>query len=173
MLAVDAGIFLSFLFAYVHVSMRLDVCPPPGARLPAPWLPALSVLLTAGGAALVALALRVPLAGGQRRVRWLVGIACALLLGGYGLELGGQVASGLNPVRHAWGAAVATLVAYQGLHVLLCVCLGAYVVARSLCRHLTPASRGSLDNAALIWYYTAVQAGATGAAVHVWPLLME
>ncbi|MBB3220161.1 cbb3-type cytochrome c oxidase subunit I [Pseudoduganella umbonata] len=172
MLIVDAGVFLSFLFAYVHVSMRLDVCPPPGARLAAPWPAALSFLLVAGGGILVALARRRPLAAGQATLRWLIGAAIVLAAAGFGLELAGQVGSGLSPTSHAWSAAVATLVAYQGLHVLLCAICGAYVIARSLCRHLTPHSRGSLDNTALIFYYTVLQGAVTGVAVHLWPRLM-
>ena len=58
MLVVDASIFASFAFAYVHVSMRLQVCPPPGAALP-PLAPALwSCGLLALGSLLVWLARR-------------------------------------------------------------------------------------------------------------------
>jgi len=67
---------------------------------------------------------------------------------------------------------VSAMLAYQGLHVLLCLITGGYVIARSACRHLTPHSRGSLDNTALIWYYTVVQGAVIGIAVHIWPRLM-
>jgi cytochrome c oxidase subunit I+III len=172
MLIVDAGVFLSFLFAYVHVSMRLDVCPPPGARLPGGWMGALAFVLLAAGGLLVALARRQPLASRQRMLRWLCGAALLALTAGFGLELAGQLDSGLDPASHAWSAAVAAMLAYQGLHVLLCLITGAWVMARSLCRHLTPHSRGSLDNTALIWYYTVLQGAVMGFAVHVWPRLM-
>jgi cytochrome c oxidase subunit I+III len=152
--------------------MRLDVCPPPGARLPPWWLQAAAFALLAAGVAMVALARRRPPASGQGALCWLFGIAIALATGGFGLELAGQLDSGLNPASHAWSAAVAAMVAYQGLHVLLCAITGAYVIARSLCGHLTPHSRGSLDNTALIWYYTLLQGAVTGVAVHVWPRLM-
>ncbi|WP_338762369.1 cbb3-type cytochrome c oxidase subunit I [Massilia sp. METH4] len=172
MLVVDAGVFLSFLFTYVHVSMRLDVCPPPGARLPDGWLPLLAVILPAAGGGLVALARRLPLERAQRPLRWLFGAAMVLAAGGFGMELAGQLASGLNPRAHAWSAAVAAMVAYQGMHVLLCLASGLYVIARSWCRHLTPRSRGTLDNTALIWYYTVAQGAVMALAVHVWPRMM-
>ncbi len=172
MLVVDAGVFLSFLFAYVHVSMRLDICPPPGARLAAPWLPALSFALLATSGLLVALARRRPLEAKQGALRWLFGGALVLAIAGFGIELAGQLDSGLAPTRHAWSAAVAAMIAYQGLHVLLCAITGVYVIARSARRHLTPHSRGTLDNTALIWYYTVLQGAVTGLAIHVWPRLM-
>ncbi|HEX8603040.1 MAG TPA: cbb3-type cytochrome c oxidase subunit I, partial [Pseudoduganella sp.] len=172
MLVVDAGVFLSFLFAYVHVSMRLDICPPPGARLAAPWLSALSFALLAASGLLVAVARRRPLAARQGALRWLFAAALVLAAAGFGLELAGQLDGGLAPTRHAWSAAVAAMVAYQGMHALLCVITGAYVIARSACRHLTPHSRGSLDNTALIWYYTVLQGAVMGVAIQVWPRLM-
>ncbi|TWI67264.1 cytochrome c oxidase subunit I+III [Pseudoduganella lurida] len=172
MLIVDLGIFLSFLYAYVHVSMRMEICPPPGMRLPDPWRPVLATGLLLASAGLVALARRRPLEGGQGVLRWALALAIALGIGGFALELTGQIAGGLNPVRNAWGAAVATMLAYQGMHLLLCTAAAGWVIARSLCRHLTPHSRGSLDNAALIWYYTVLQGAIIAAAVHVWPRLM-
>ena len=35
LIVVDLTIFASLAFAHLHVSMRAEVCPPPGARLPA------------------------------------------------------------------------------------------------------------------------------------------
>ena len=171
-LVVDAGVFLSFLFAYVHVSMRLDVCPPPGARLPAPWMAGLACGLLAIGGLLAVLARRRPLAARQGALCWLLGGAVLAVTAGFGLELAGQIGSGLAPASHAWSAAVAAMVAYQGLHVMLCAITGIYVIARSLCRHLTPHSRGSLDNTVLIFYYTVLQGAVMGVAVHLWPRLM-
>ncbi len=173
MLIVDLGIFLSFLYAYIHVSMRLAVCPPPGARLAEPWWPALSCLLMIASAGLVALARRRPLDARQGGVRWLMAGAALALAAAFGLELAGQLAAGLDPQGHAWGAAIATMLGYQGMHVLLCAVVAAYVVARSWCRHLTPSSRATLDNGALIWYYAVLQGLVIAFAVHVGPRLME
>jgi cytochrome c oxidase subunit I+III len=55
LLVVDGAIFASFVYAYLHVGMLLDVCPPPGAGLPGPgqrWLAC--GLLLAGSAAMAA-----------------------------------------------------------------------------------------------------------------------
>ena len=59
LLVVDGTVFASFVFAHVHVSLLADVCPPPGAALPALHWPLLA------GALLVAGSLAVALAGGR------------------------------------------------------------------------------------------------------------
>ncbi|AXA90737.1 cytochrome c oxidase subunit I [Massilia sp. YMA4] len=172
MLVVDAGVFLAFLFTYVHVSMRLDVCPPPGSRLAQPWMALLSAALLLASAGATTLAWRRPLAGSQRPLRWLVAAALACTLASFGLDVWAQLDAGLDPVAHAWGASVAGLLAYQGLHVVLLALVGPYVVARSLRRRLRPDSRATLDNSALIWLYAAGQGLVIAFALHGWPRLM-
>ncbi|SFV15985.1 cytochrome c oxidase subunit I [Pseudoduganella namucuonensis] len=172
MLVVDGAIFASFAFAYLHLSMKLEVCPPPGAVMAEPFWPALSAGLLLAGSGLMALAsgaVRQP-GGKQRGLRWLVAGALACMVGSFCCELLGQP---LAPTRDAWSAAVAVIVAYQGLHVLLLMLVGPYLIARSAHRHLTPSSRATMDNCVLVWHYTTLQGLAAAFALHAAPAWMN
>ena len=114
MLVVDATIFASFLFAHIHISMALQVCPPPGTRLPQAWWPLLSCGLLLGGSLLVEWARRAGIGdatdGRTGRQRWLCGavlVALACVLGAFGTHLYSQSLAGLDPTATAWGATVA------------------------------------------------------------------
>jgi len=169
MLVVDASIFASFAFAYVHVSMRLMVCPPPGAELP-PLAQALaSCGLLALGSLLVWLARH---ALGKRWLPWLVLAALACALGSFVLDLQGWRA-GLAPSESAWAAAIAALASYQGLHIVLLLVLAPYLALRAWRGLLDRRSRATLDNIALVWHYTTLQGIAAVAVVRLMPLLME
>ncbi|CAN7341529.1 cbb3-type cytochrome c oxidase subunit I [Pseudoduganella sp. LjRoot289] len=168
MLVVDACIFASFAFTYIHLSMRLAVCPPPGASLPAPMWSWLSCgLLLAGSAAMWFacrphhLAQTGSQAGSQtpsqRGLRLLVMASLFCMLGSFGCDLAGQLLVRLQPARDGWSASVAVIVAYQGLHVLLLALVAPYLCVRSWSGHLTAASQATLKNAALIWHYTTAQ----------------
>jgi cytochrome c oxidase subunit I+III len=168
MLVVDASIFASFAFAYIHLSMRLTVCPPPGAVLP-PLAQALaSCGLLALGSLLVWLAGR---AIGKRRLPWLALMALACALASCALDLPGW-RGGMDPTASAWAAAAAALTSYQGLHIALLAVLGPYLALRGWRGHLGPRSRAMLDNIALVWHYTTVQGVAAVAVVRLMPLLM-
>jgi cytochrome c oxidase subunit I+III len=168
MLVVDASIFASFAFAYIHLSMRLEVCPPPGTALP-PLGPVLaSCGLLALGSILVWLARR---SLGKRRLPWLVLAALGCALASCVLDLLGWRAT-LDPAASAWAAAVAALASYQGLHIVLLAVLGPYLALRAWRGHLGPRSRATLDNIALVWHYTTVQGVAAVAVVRLMPLLM-
>jgi cytochrome c oxidase subunit I+III len=167
MLVVDATIFASFVFAYIHISMRLTVCPPPGAALAAPLWPLASCALLLAGSACIALARRKL----GKPALALAALAC--LLAAYACDFNGQRLAGLNPSAQAWDAAVATLLAYQGLHVAMLVLIALYLCARLWSGHVTARSRATLDNVALMWHYTTLQGIAAAAAVHAVPWLMQ
>jgi cytochrome c oxidase subunit I+III len=170
MLVVDASIFASFAFAYVHLSMRLIVCPPPGSSLPPVAQAWLSAGLLAAGSISIWLATR---AVGKRRLPWLVLAALACALASWGVDLHGLRVAGLDGSVSAWTAAVATLAGYQGLHIVLLALLAPYLALRAWRGHLTARSRATLDNIALVWHYTTLQGMAWLAAVRVMPLLMD
>jgi len=169
MLVVDATIFASFVFAHIHVSMRLTVCPPPGAAQAMPLWPLLSSGLLVAGSALVALARR---AVGRAALPWLMIAAMLCLLAAFGCGFNGQRLAGLDPTANAWSATVATLLAYQGLHVVGMVMIGTYLCARAWCGHVTERSGATLDNTALMWHYTSLQGIAAAAAVYLVPWVM-
>ncbi|MCC2973224.1 cytochrome c oxidase subunit I [Massilia sp. IC2-476] len=170
MLVVDAFIFASFGYAYVHISMRLMVCPPPGAALPElPWQLASGGLLLASSV-LMLLAVR---ALGKRRLPWLVLMALGCMAASFLLDLRGHQSAGLDPSASAWGAAIGGLLGYQGLHVVVLAIAGPYLVLRAWRGHLGEHSRATLDNVALLWHYTTLQGIAGMALVRILPLLME
>jgi cytochrome c oxidase subunit I+III len=170
MLVVDGSIFAAFLFAYIHTSMRLEICPPPGSRLPETMWPMLSCALLLAGSLLVEWVRRGKRWVGAQRLAILIAMACMLL--SFWSDLHSQQLAGLDPTAHAWGATIAAMLAYQGLHAVVLVILALYLCARSWSGRLTAASRASLDNCALIWHYTTLQGLAAATAINLLPALM-
>jgi cytochrome c oxidase subunit I+III len=165
LVAVDATIFASLAFAHVHVSMKLDVCPPPGAQLPAHGLwPA---LLLVAASALMAWAVRHVGKPGQALLRIAVALATAGSMGAFALELALHLQAGLAPTHTAWGATIAAILAWQGFHALVLLLMGGYVVARSFAGALRPDARATLDNSALFWHYVTAQ-GVAGIVLVRW-----
>ncbi|KQY12867.1 cytochrome B [Massilia sp. Root133] len=169
MLVVDLSIFACFAFAYVHVTMRLTVCPPPGATLPSQDLALTSAGLLVLGSLLVWFA---TLAVGTRRLPWLVLAALGCVLASCAVDVGGLLDAGLDPTATAWGAGVAALASYQGLHVVTLAVLAPYLAARAWCGLLGERSRAALDTIALVWHMTTLQGIAGMLVVRLVPLLM-
>jgi cytochrome c oxidase subunit I+III len=161
-LVVDASVFLSLLYAHLHVAMAADVCPPPGAALPA------------GGAAVAALLLwcaaAVAVEAASRRHRReapaqpSLALQAALLALGllvaaaFGTEWFAQMQAGLAPRADAWSATVAALLANQGLHaVALLLLLLGFTLARAWTGALLPRHRIALDVLRLAVHASALQ----------------
>ncbi len=94
MLVVDATIFASFVFAYIHISMRLEVCPPPVGRLPALRWPLLSSGLLVAGSGLMLWARR---SVGKGRLPWLALMATGCVIAAFVADLYGYGLAGLAP----------------------------------------------------------------------------
>lgn len=169
MLVVDATIFASFVFAYIHISMRLTVCPPPGTALATPLWPLASSALLVAGSGLMAAARGAP---GKRRLAPLVLAALVCTAAAFACDFHGHRLAQLDPTATAWSAAIAALLAYQGLHVLALLLCGLYLCARAWTGKVTVASRATLDNTALMWHYTTLQGIAAAAAIHAVPMMM-
>jgi cytochrome c oxidase subunit I+III len=164
LLCVDASVFASLAFAHVHVAMALDVCPPPGAGLPAGgWVLASCGLLVLGSGSMLWAQRRLG-SGSQAWLRRAVLLALACAGTAFALVWVGHVEAGLSPRAQAWSATVAALLAWQGLHAAVLILMGGYVLARSWCAKLALEARATLDNTALLWHYTTVQ-GLAGAAL--------
>ena len=176
MLVVDATIFASFVFAYIHVSMMLTAgCPPPNARLPSSIWPLLSCgLLVLGSIILEIVRRRIGCDRlSQAWLRIAVIAAIALVIGAFAAEFIGQRQAGLDPTAQAWSATIATLLAYQGFHAVVLTLAGAYLLARSWAGKLTVSSRNTLDNTALMWHCATLQGVAGALTVNLLPWLME
>jgi cytochrome c oxidase subunit I+III len=88
------------------------------------------------------------------------------------VDFGAHRQAGLDPTAHAWGATVSALLAWQGLHMVLVLLMGGYVIARSLAGALRPDARATLDNSALLWHYVTVQGLVTIVLVRFLPQWM-
>jgi cytochrome c oxidase subunit I+III len=177
LVVVDLTIFASLLFAHLHLSMRAEVCPPPGAALPrdgAVW-PALA--LFALGSLALAFAARTrtkvePSAaiwpvGSRVRASSGIGVAFAATAAATFAMLSAQQGAGLEPARDAWSASVGALVAWQAFHAIVLALMALYLLARIWSGCLTDRSRATFDAIALFWHGVTVQ-GLLGLAVVQW-----
>ena len=115
--------------------MRAEVCPPPGARLPADALAwTVLALFVAASLAIAQAVRRTPRAGAATPPgRWAKAAQIAGLLLATAATIAASVfvlrmhgAAGLAPVRDAWSATVATLVAWQVFHAAVLVLMAGY-----------------------------------------------
>ena len=125
-------------------------------------------LLTAASLAMVA-AVRALQRPKQGWLRAAVFIALTCSLAAFVIDWGAHAQAGLAPTHHAWGATVAALLAWQGLHVFVLVLMAGYVIARSFAGRLRRDARATLDNTALFWHYVVVQGVATIGLVRMLP----
>ena len=161
LVVVDMTIFASMAFAHTHLSMLGDICPPPGATLPA-WPPLLWALTGFAASALL-----LWWSGRHLRshplglLRALLGLlpAAGLAMAAWSLLLQTHLDAGLTPRAHGWSASVAALLSYVGLHTALIVLFAAYLAARAAKGLLTPRQRASFDNCALLWWSACLQGG--------------
>lgn len=167
LVVVDATIFASLAFSHVHVSMKLDVCPPAGAQLPeGGWWPA---GLWLAASALMAWSVRHLRGAGQGWLRVAVLAASIASISAFGIELAAHLQAGLAPRQTAWGATVAALLGWLGLHAFVLLLMGGFVIARSWAGALRTDARATLDNSALFWHYCGVQGIATVLLVRLLP----
>lgn len=158
LLIVDFTVLASMAFAHIHLSLRLDVCPPPGAALP----PFGSMLIAAGSfvasAALYGVAGRGIAQHALARWRLLpLGLATAAAFFGTWLLITDMAAAELAPRATGWAASIAVLLSYQGFHLALLLVMGGFLAAR-ICRGWTgPRQRATYDNTGLMWWAISVQ----------------
>ncbi|MBT2325679.1 cbb3-type cytochrome c oxidase subunit I [Variovorax paradoxus] len=160
LVVVDLTIFASLAYSHLHVAMAADVCPPPGASLPAARWPLAAAVLLAAGSLLIALAAARPVNAEPRRQRLLrvqVALAMACTASAFGLDLAGHWQAGLDPRAEAWSATVGTLLGYQGFHIAVVLLMGGYLLARSWTGRLQPQARATLDNVVPMWHCVSAQ----------------
>jgi cytochrome c oxidase subunit I+III len=172
MMVVDVTIFASFLFAFIHISMRLNICPPPGAHLPNALWQYGSIGLLLASSALMEFARRKLVDVHAIWLRCVTALALVCIVAGFAVVLLGQQAAGLDPTTHAWGATIAALLGYQGLHIFIVAIIAIYLICRSWDGKLRGRNRGSFDNSALIWHGTVLQGVLGTLAVSLLPQWM-
>jgi cytochrome c oxidase subunit I+III len=167
LVVVDMTVFASMAFGHIHVGMRAETCPPPGASLPElsrlAWavagFGASAALVAALGPALAARALTLP------RAALFVVPAAALAFGGFWALLAAH--GSLLPKADAWSASIAALLSYVGLHSVLIGIFAGYLLVRAGAGLLTPRQRATYDNIALLWGCAAVQVLVVAALPHL------
>ena len=171
LLCVDATVFAALVFAHVHVSMAAEVCPPPGASLPAWGWPVAAAAALLAGSALMLMARRC-LARDRQVLVWLaLLLAMGCVVAATGFDGWGHRLADLQPTANAWSATVAAMLAWQAFHVAVLLIMGGYVCARSWSGKLKPDACSSLDNTAIFWHYVTVQGLAAMGIVYLMPLL--
>jgi cytochrome c oxidase subunit I+III len=173
-IVVDATVFASMLFAHVHVSLRAEVCPPPGARLPDAWPLWGAALAFAAASAAIVWAQRA-CARGAARALVIGALVVALVAGGGGFASlwWAFTGAGLNPSAEAWSATVGALLGLQGVHALALLLIGGWLIARAACGLLKPDARASIDCCALLWHWTTLQGWLLMAVVMTLPKLLN
>jgi len=175
LIAVDMTIFVSLLYTHVHLAMASDVCPPPGATLPAARWPLGAALLLAAGSAAMALAthaLHTADARGQRLLRLLMALAMVSAAASAALDIGGHLLAGLDPRAQGWSASVGMLLGYQAFHIAVLLLMGGYVLVRSWSGRLQPAARATIDNTAPMWHCVTAQGILGALTVQLVPRLL-
>jgi cytochrome c oxidase subunit I+III len=175
LVTVDMTIFVSLLYTHLHLAMASDVCPPPGAALPAlRWPLAEAVLLAAGSVAmaLATRALRAADASRQGGLRLLVALAIACAGASTVPGIGGHLLAGLDPRAQGWSASVGILLGYQAFHVAVLLLMGGYVLVRSWAGRLQPAARATIDNTGIMWHCVTVQGIVAALTVQLVPPLL-
>ena len=170
MLTVDGTIFLSLLYAHLHVAMAAAECPPPGAALP-PLGAALSALLPWPLAlwAAQSASRRVQANAPRRGTRRAVLGSTALASVAVGSMLWLHLHSGLAPRQDAWSATVVALLAYSMLHGMCLLLFAAFVWARSRAGLLHAQHRVALDAMRALLLVSALQALLAVTTVHGLP----
>jgi cytochrome c oxidase subunit I+III len=164
LVAVDLTIFASMLFAHLHLAMRAEACPPPGAALPDDASTGLAIALFVASGLAIGFAARTRLPQGLAErlgpyLRTSVATAAALIAMAAATVsmLAAQRAAGLAPARDAWSASVAALVGWQAFHAIVLALMGLYLLARIWSGYLTERSRATLDDLALFWVGVSAQ----------------
>ena len=157
LLLVCGTIFACLVFAYFFLWTIAPEWPPDPASLPAPGWPIASAVLWLASSVILAWAARALGAAASARFRALLVAAFVLGALAFSTALSGELATGLAPTTHAFGAIVYTLLAYQGLFLATLGIMTAYLLARSWAGLLDATRRVSFDNCRLFWLYAAAQ----------------
>ncbi len=178
LILVAGTTFACLLFAYFFLwTVRPDLFPPPGTRMPDLAYPAAAAVLYAASALLGLLAglrlSRVPRGGAGWGMRLLLLGALLCLVAAIAADaVGLLVEAAIDPTASGYAAVVTTVFALQAFFVATVAIMGLYTLARSLAGRLDGVRRVTFDNTALMWRYTVAQGLVGLAIVHLFPQLV-
>jgi len=171
LMLVDGTVFASLIFAYSYLgTVVAPVWPPAGATLPAMSWPVCAALAWLASSAVIEFCGR--RLANRVMVNVAVAAAIALMFAAFAADLYGQWQTGLRAYQHAYGAAVYTVLAWQGFHVCVLLVMAAYTLARNVCGLLDAKRRVSFDSTRLFWHYMVGQGIAGILLVHGLPRLL-
>ena len=153
MLIVIYGIFWSFAYTYIHTSMRLEICPPPGASLPDGGWTIATVALLLLGSALVWYGGRLKGHG----MAWTTLAALACTTGAFLLDVHSWRLVHLDGTRDAWNASISIMLGFQGVMLFVLLLCAPYLCVRAWRGLVKEGNRATRDNIALIWHYVTLQ----------------
>jgi cytochrome c oxidase subunit I+III len=172
-IAADVSLFASLVFAFLYLWTANPVWPPEGFR-PIGWqLPALAMGAIAAASALMQMGVR---AGRRDRVvklRLCLLAAFAAAAAFVVLVTIALYGSDLAARDHAYAAIVFALWGCAVIHVVLAMIMIGFVIVRAGAGYVGARRPGEARITALFWHYSAAQAVAVFAAVHVFPLLAD
>jgi len=175
LLLVDGTTFAALLFSYFYLwSGTQGPWPPFGFTLPpSGWSGAAAMFWLASSIAVAIAndALKSKTRYAQITLQTSLTVALLLMFVAFGMSLCGPWQTGLRPQAHAYGALVYTVLAYQGLHVVVLAIMTVYTLVRSWCGLLHPGRRVTFDNTRIFWHYMVGQGLVGIAAVELFPRL--
>jgi cytochrome c oxidase subunit I+III len=100
-------------------------------------------------------------------------LAAALLAAAGGAALiAGPWLTGLDPVRHVYGAIVWILVIWCAAHAAVGIVMHLYCAARRFCRRMTAEHDQDIVNVTLYWHFVGFKVAVTVAVIAGFPLLV-
>jgi cytochrome c oxidase subunit I+III len=167
-LLVDGMIFANLAFAWFYFwTTATDGWPPAGMSLPA---------AAGSGVALLAWVAAVPgavvagrlMRAGSPASRWGLALAASLLLAwvGWAALRSALASAGIDPEARSFGAVAFTMLAWQGLHVVLLTIMVAFTLVRAWAGRSGPSRRAALDSTLLVLYFSLAQGVAIVAALN-------
>jgi cytochrome c oxidase subunit I+III len=158
LMLVDGSIFACLIFTFYYLWTVLPPSfPPVGLDLPllsGSILAALAWIASAGSVWFAERALI-----GTPGSRFNVALIVAVLLSwaAFWLSLHSLTDTNLRPQLHGFAATSYTMVAWQGLHVVLLTLMAGYTLVRAWAGMIDAQRRNVFDNTRIMWYYSAAQ----------------
>jgi cytochrome c oxidase subunit I+III len=172
---VAGSLFLAYAFSYLYLwTVSPDVWPSRATALtPLRW-PLGAALLLVGAAVAFRRAQRSLAVHGRtsRSLAWLVAAGAVFGVLGVALELFGHWQTGLRPTASSYGAIVYVAGVLNGQLIVAVTIMSAFVIARFFTGQLDRTRNGSLENTALLLYYSVAQALASLIVIHGFPRLI-
>ena len=172
-LLVDASLYGSLIFAYFYLWLVAPTWPPPGHELPGLLMPALGVVLLAGGSVAVHASRRANARARPHGARLSLALGAALLAAFVATQVLMMVDYGQTPQSHAYASLMYVLVGYQGVHALVALLMAAFVWLRSRLGRSDAVRQRDFQVLTLFWHYTTGLWLVGLLLVHAFPRLVQ